>query len=48
MCSFTESNLREDLLGQSENLSLIYSTELCVNIKVLLVQALHNGVLFEN
>jgi hypothetical protein len=46
MCSFAESNLGEDLLCQGEDFPLIHTTKLCVDIEVLLVQALHDGVLF--
>lgn len=47
MCSLAESNLREDLLRQGKDFPLIYTTELCVDIEVLLVQTLHDGVLFQ-
>ena len=46
MCSLTESNLGEDLLCQSEDFSLVDAAELCINVEVLLIQALHDGVLF--
>jgi hypothetical protein len=45
MCPLAESDLGQNLLCQGENLSLIHTTELCVNVKVLLVQTLHDGVL---
>jgi hypothetical protein len=46
MCSLAESNLGKDLLSQGEDFPLIHTTELCVDIEVLLVQTLHDGVLF--
>jgi hypothetical protein len=45
MRSLAEPDLGQDLLCQGEDLSLIHTTELCVNVKVLLVQTLHDGVL---
>jgi len=46
MCSLAESNLGKDLLCQSKDFPLIDTTELCVDVEVLFIQALHDGVLF--
>lgn len=44
MCPLLVANLWEDILGKSEDLSLIYASKLSIHVKVLFVQGLHDGV----